>query len=57
VLNDDAKTIEKFNEVCKIMDDSGIDIDNQKLMYQESSRDKFLETAKSYLDKSTDASS
>lgn len=57
VLNDDAKTIEKFNEVCKIMDASGIDIDNQKLMYQESSRDKFLETAKSYLDKSTDATS
>ena len=56
LLNNDEETKSKFLEVCQVMDDSGINIDNQKLMYQENSRDKFLETAKNYLAKLANAS-
>lgn len=56
LLNNDEETKYKFLEVCQVMDDSGINIDNQKLMYQENSRDKFLETAKNHLGKPADAS-
>jgi hypothetical protein len=56
LLNNDEETKYKFLEVCQVMDDSGINIDNQKLMYQENSRDKFLETAKNYLANLTNAS-
>lgn len=50
VLNDDAQTVLHFQEVCKIIDDSGVDINNQKRMYQENTRDSFLKSAKKYLD-------
>ncbi|PWB53308.1 MAG: hypothetical protein C3F06_06630 [Candidatus Methanoperedenaceae archaeon] len=47
ILNDPDNSLELFNNVLKIIDKSGIDINNQKLLYQKSNTDLLLSTYKS----------
>ncbi|MDP3148255.1 MAG: AIPR family protein [Ignavibacteria bacterium] len=43
VLNDNDQSLEVFSKVINILDESGIDINNQKLLYQKSSTDTLIE--------------
>lgn len=47
ILNDPDKCFEMFNNVLKIIDQSKIDINNQKLLYQKNNTDLLLSTYKS----------
>ncbi len=47
ILNDSDGCLDMFNNVLKIIDKSGIDINNQKLLYQKSNTDLLLTTYKS----------
>jgi len=44
ILNDSDNCLEMFNKVLQIIDKSGIDINNQKLLYQKSNTDLLLAT-------------
>lgn len=51
ILNDDTQCLDKFIEVTKVIDNSSININNQKPLYQENTTKKLLEVMDEYIEK------